>query len=153
MPEKHFTSARAKRVWDRLQNWYGDSLDQYGLAPPRDWCAAIDAMGSEVIEERVMAEIRVEHPVYPPRFPQFDALVAKHCGERGTAPSVAARLIDYVLKHKETTRWQRGMPWTLVGRVMGNGIEITGVSVPACPQTGAQGYWVSERDLILDQVE
>lgn len=95
----HHVSPRAKRVWDRLQSWYGESMDQYGPFAPKDWCEAIDQMDAE-LEKRVLDEVRMRHRLYPPRFPEFDAIVARCKGPKGNAreQSIVERLADLMMK-------------------------------------------------------
>lgn len=124
---KHRISARAKRMWDRLQNWYGDALDQYGPHAPEDWCESIDSLPDLEAERAVLAEIRANHPTFPPRFPEFDAICAHARSPRPGAvigDSLHQRLCDYALRaHSGLQAWK---PWSYERR----GGQVTAVNIP-----------------------
>jgi len=156
---KHRVSARAKRIWDKLQNWYGDQMDQYGPFAPIDWCEAIDAMDDEV-ESRVMDEVRIKHRLYPPRFPQFDEIVARLRNPTGIdrVPSIFERLSDRMLRLHgaqmsamqlaRPMNFVRGTPISLVSRA-----EPIALVCDADPDADRPAYRVRVEDLILEGVE
>ena len=156
---KYRISPRANRVWGKLQDWYGDALDQYGPFPPEDWCEVIDAASNEA-ERIAMSEIRAKHTAFPPRFPEFDAIFSRISRPQTVSgPSIMERLIDFVIRTKPLTRnQQRG--WTFVGQEFDSpgldgkmrhrhGVNITGIVIP--PDGDSPGYRVMLADLDLHQ--
>lgn len=152
-------SPRAKRVWDRLQDWYGTRLtEQYGPTPPDDWCELIDRTDNDTVK-RGLSLIRAEYLQFPPTFPQFEKAlqpVVKAVVPKG--PNVAEKLSVFVVKHRRLTERQLGMPWTYIGKSFpaaeptgkmkeDHGIEITGVVIPA--DGDHPGYRVMVEDMQL----
>jgi hypothetical protein len=126
-------SPRARDFWKRLLSWYGSRLgDHYGLIPPPDWAAAVDDASSRALE-RALAEIRIECPVHPPTFPQFDALLRRHERSERAGPSVQEQLADFVVNHRPLSRQQLRGPWTFLFRET----ECVGVYVPPDAETPA----------------
>lgn len=135
-------SARAKRFWDKLRDWYGTSLtDQYGMTPPADWCAVVDGATNDVMRA-AMSEIRAKHVTFPPKFPEFDAIVSRLKRPAIQQPSVAAQLADYVLRTKKLSGYQLHMPWRYLHDADG---FVCGVEVPAYED--APGYRVMVADM------
>lgn len=165
MPDvpKYRISPRAKRVWGKLQSWYGDALDQYGAFPPEDWCEVIDA-STQQAEHAALAEMRKQHTTFPPRFPEFDALFTKAARPLAIdGPTPQERLKEFVIANRTLTMRQLAMPWTFLGQHFdaapahdprhvwpGWGIRITGVVVPA--DGDHPGYRVMLEDMQLEQV-
>lgn len=173
MSSKHHVSRRAEGIWRTFARWYGaDTIAKnFGPVPPQEWCEVIDQqIRTRDQLERILADVRAQHPNFPPRFPQFAQIVdrvtvlhdqANQANEGG--PTVAERLVDYVLKHKPLTPNQCRQPWRFIGRQFdapdaagkirrNYGIEITGVIVPADPEANAPGYRVTVEDMQLGNV-
>jgi hypothetical protein len=105
-------SPRAREFWKRMLAWYGARMaDQYGMTPPPDWCEAVDRTCRAGLE-RALAEIKQQHAIHPPTYPQFDAIVARVSRVILSGPSMHQRLREYVVKHRMLTRMQIAMPWT-----------------------------------------
>lgn len=118
------TSARSKRLWDRLGQWYGSRLaEQYGSEPPKDWCEVVDAADNDTVT-RVLSEIRNRHTTYPPTFPEFHALFAHAKHQRAEGPS-AVDIIEQHLQRRNLT-FKQGRELTYIGSAG----QITGVVVP-----------------------
>lgn len=136
-------SARSKRFWDKLRDWYGTSLtDQYGLTPPPDWCEIVDGASNEVMRA-AMSEIRHKHVTFPPRLPEFDAIVMRL--KRPTfnsQPSTAALLAKFVLRTKKLRGYQLHMPWRYLHDADG---FVVGVEIP--PDGETPGYRVMVNDM------
>jgi len=109
-------STRAKRVWGKLQDWYGDALSQYGPFPPQDWCEVIDDLTNAAMERAALSEIRQKHLTFPPRFPEFESILARVGRPAVSGPSMQDRLGDFVLKHRSLTDAQLRGPWTYLYR-------------------------------------
>lgn len=150
-------SARAKRMWDRLQDWYGVRLtEQFGLEPPKDWCDVVDKSDNEQVK-RALSVIRADYVNFPPTFMQFEKAfkpAVKPHGQRG--PTMAERLSNFVTANYRLTPKQLRGPWKYLSRefdapdVSGkirerNGVEITGVIVPADGESS--GYRVMAVDM------
>jgi hypothetical protein len=139
MTEK--TSKRARMFWQRMCDWYGARIaEQYGPTPPADWCGAVDDATNEAMQ-RALAEVKIKHPVHPPTFPQFDALISRHAHVIGTGPSLQERLGNYVLKHRTLTFTQVRMPWTY--RFLGE--QCIAVDIPDDGET--KGFRVRVADM------
>lgn len=155
-------SKRAHGVWRKFSQWYGGDVmgRHFGELPPREWCEVIDSIRTRQQMEAILADVRAQHVTFPPRFPEFDAIVSRHAKaqQQRSGPSPAERLGDYVLRRYGSllTPTQLRRPWTYIGRsfdaptasgkmVSGHGIEITGVIVPA--DGDAPGYRVMIEDM------
>lgn len=165
MSSKHHVSRRAEGIWRTFARWYGaDTIAKnFGPVPPQEWCEVIDQqIRTRDQLERILADVRAQHPNFPPRFPQFaqivDRVTVLHDQANEGGPTVAERLVDYVLKHKPLTPNQCRQPWRFIGRQFdapdaagkirrNYGIEITGVIVPADPEANAPGYRVTVEDM------
>jgi hypothetical protein len=140
---KHRISDRAKRVWGKLQDWYGDKLEQFGPFPPQDWCDVIDTMDL-MLERRVLPEIRQRHTTFPPTFPEFEALVKRLKAPAIAGPSIVERLDEHVMRTRRMTFMQtRQRTW------LRRGGDIVGLEVPADGDT--PGFRVMVNDLDLSQ--
>lgn len=152
-------SVRAKRVWQRLIEWYGTRLaEQYGKAPPPDWCEVIDSVDNAIVR-RGLTIIRSKYAAHPPTFPQFAEALALNKTEGGDKePTVADNLARYVTHNYGdmlTPKQLRG-PWTYIGKrfaapnakgetVEKQGIEITGVVIDA--DGDSRGYRIMVTDM------
>lgn len=155
-------SARAKRVWSKLQSWYGDALDQYGVWPPQDWCEVIDELANVAMERAALSEIRSKHLTFPPRFPEFESILLRVSRPATSGASMQERLCAFVLRHRSLTVTQLRLPWTYLYRGYSGcagdpkdalakpGIDFATVGV-VVPADGKQpGYRVMVEDLALD---
>jgi len=156
-------SPRSKRVWGRLSDWYGDALSQYGPFPPQDWCEVIDELPNAAAERAALSEVRQKHLTFPPRFPEFESIVARAGRPTAlTGPSMQERLCDFVLRNRTLSDAQRRAPWTYLYRghpgCAGEPKDpltkpsldyaVVGVVIPAL---GAQpGHRVMAEDLALE---
>lgn len=108
-------SARARRVWDRLQSWYGTRVaETYGPNPPRDWCRLIDR-SNDLDVKRALATIRSRHPSHPPTLPEFEAALSPPppVNRPSTAEStVQDRLVAYVMGNFTMSPRQMIAAWT-----------------------------------------
>lgn len=153
-------SRRARRLWTKFCEWYGtaEMSKQFGLVPPQDWCQAIDDIPDRDAMARVLSAVRTKHPTFPPKFPEFDAIVSNCTKVKAVfaGPTAQERLKLWVLRHKSLSRDQLRLPWTYIGRYFDAlgpdrrmtrdyGIEITGVIVPA--DGDHPGYRVMLADL------
>lgn len=121
-------SPRAKRVWERLMNWYGTRLaEQYGAVPTSDWCSVVDESDNDTVV-KVLAQIREKHTTHPPTFPEFELLFRRAKSHAVQGPSLASSLSDYVLRTQRLTDTQLRTPWMYTRNVDGN---ISGVIVQA----------------------
>lgn len=156
---KHTVSPRAKRLWQRLIEWYGARItEQFGEVPPEDWCATIDGVDNETVK-RGLTIIRTKYMVYPPTLPQFDDAMAPAKTAKGARePTVQERLCAYVARSygDMLTPKQLAMPWTYIGKrftaqdgggktTEDHGFEITGVVIAA--DGDSQGYRVMVVDM------
>lgn len=164
MPE-YTISKRVRGVWKKFSDWYGaDNIAKnFGSIPTEEWCEAIDAIQSKDAMAKILADIRLKHPTFPPRFPEFEAIVraAYLPKQRNDGPSMQELLATFVMRNRSVSFAQANMPWTYIGRAFdapdasgkmraNHGIEITGVIVPADPATGI-GYRVMVADMQLDK--
>lgn len=167
MSSKHHVSRRADGIWRTFARWYGaDTIGKnFGPVPPQEWCEVIDQqIRTRDQLERVLADVRSQHPNYPPRFPQFELIVdrvtALQDQSANAGPTIAERLVDYALRHKRLTREQQRMPWKFIGKrfdapnaagkiVRNHGIEITALEIPPDREAGAPGHLVRIEDLQL----
>lgn len=153
-------SRRARGLWSKFCEWYGtaEMSKQFGLVPPKDWCEAIDDIPNRDAMARVISAVKTKHPTFPPKFPEFDAIVSNCTKPKAivTGPSTQERLKVWVLQHKPLTTTQLHMPWTYIGRyfdapgpngkmAQNFGVEVTGVVVPA--DGDHPGYRVMLEDL------
>lgn len=161
LPE-YTISKRARGVWKKFTQWYGGDViaKHFGEIPPQEWCEVIDSIRTRPQMEAILAEIRAKHVTFPPRFPEFEAIVAQHAKAlQRSGPLAQERIAAYVLSKygSRLTPTQIRRPWTYIGRsfdaptasgkmVAGHGIEISGVIVPA--DGDAPGYRV-----MIDDVE
>lgn len=150
-------SRRSREVWKKFVEWYGpDNMMKIGLIPPRDYCASIDSIPTRGVMGRALSDVRSKHVTFPPRFPEFDAIVA-----RLTKPLIPREgppahdlLTQYVLRRKALTRQQLRGAWTFLFRRGPDGErETTGVHVPDCWETGAAGFRVMVEDMQLSTDE
>lgn len=97
MPDK--ISARAKRLWLRLCEWYGARMrEQYGDAPPEDWAAVVDRSDNDAVK-RALSIIRQNHVEHPPTFPQFEkAFRPPAVSHTDQAPTIQERLCEHAMK-------------------------------------------------------
>lgn len=144
---------RARGVWKKFGDWYGADaiVKHFGKFPPREWCEAIDSIPSRDAMEKIFSDMRQKHVTFPPRFPEFDCIVAKHCRAKVSVdgPTMQERLGDYVLRHKAMTRMQLRQPWTYVYRGPRSERDVVGVVIPQCWETGAEGFRVLVEDMQL----
>ena len=135
-------SARAKRFWDKLRDWYGTSLtEQYGEVPPADWCEVVDDSTNDIIRA-ALSEIRQKHTTFPPRFPEFESIVRRLNRPLVQGPSTVERLCEFVLRTKRLTFSQLQRPWQYTYDADG---FCTGVVVPADGDN--EGYFVRVIDM------
>ena len=122
-------SPRAKRLWERLIQWYGARLvDQYGDAPPPDWCDVVDRIDNDGVK-RGLSIIRNRYVQHPPTLPQFEQAM-KPDTTFCTGPNAAARLSAHVMLHygRRLTTKQISRAWTYIGDSTGG---IAGVVIDA----------------------
>lgn len=134
-------SARSKRFWKRLVEWYGVRVtEQYGELPPEDWCELVDESSNEIVK-RALSLIRQRYVQYPPTLPQFEQCLAPTRVVAG--PSSADRLCAHVMRTIGTrlTEKQRAVPWTYLGSSDG----IAGVVIP--DDGDSPGYRVMLADI------
>jgi len=102
-------SARAKRVWQRLIEWYGARIvEQYGESPPDDWAARDRPHRQQFREARPANHPR---PLFrhPPTLPQFDqAMSPPATVSRG--PNPAEILAAFVMRTRVLTRQADSQP-------------------------------------------
>lgn len=138
---KQSISPRAKRVWQRLVEWYGTRLiEQYGEAPPEDWCRCIDSIDNDEVKHG-LSLIRTRYIQHPPTLPQFEQAMRREVASSG--PSPAERLCDHVTLHygrRLSAKQLRG-PWTYIGSETG---AISGVVI------GADGDYCGYRVMLAD---
>lgn len=154
MPKSTAISPRAKKMWQRLIEWYGTRIiEQYGEAPPPDWVEAVDAVDNDVIR-RGLTTIRSKYVAHPPTFPQFAEAIAPAKRANGVKEStVADQLCAYVSRcygDMLTPKQLRG-PWTYIGKTMEGFSEITGVVVD--PDGDSQGYRIMVADMVAAAVD
>ena len=131
---RHYTvtrapSARAKRLWQRLIEWYGTRIiEQYGAQPPDDWCQVIDEADNDTVK-RGLSVIRSRYVQHPPTYPQFEQAFRPGV-TAPTGPGPADRLCAHIMRTfgaRLTAKQVRG-PWTYIGTPAG---EISGVVIDA----------------------
>lgn len=167
MSSKHHVSRRADGIWRTFARWYGaDTIAKnFGPVPPQEWCDVIDQrIRTRDQLERILADVRSQHPNFPPRFPQFEQIVDRvtvlHDQANEGGPTVAERLVDYALKHKPLTPNQCRQPWRFIGQQFdapgvdgkirrNHGIEITALEIPPDREAGAPGHLVKVEDMQL----
>lgn len=159
MREKsHFVSNRAKRVWQRLSEFYGARIvDQFGTVPPEPWCEAIDKATDAAIQT-ALVRVRSVHLQYPPTLPELEAALAAAEPPRSiTAIDLKSALCAWIVKHRKLTPRQMMGPWTWRGRVSDAagpdkkvwkdwGVEFTGVEIP--DDGDAPGFVVTFADML-----
>ena len=125
--------ARARHFWKRLVDNYGVRLtDQYGTAPPPDWCDVI-RRSSDTQLNAAIVNVRRESPVYAPSLGQFEkSIPAANEASPNVIDELAQRAAELNLcKH------QRMRPWSYFGKrtegADGRVVPITeGVVIAAC---------------------
>jgi hypothetical protein len=144
-------SKRVNYVWKKLCAWYGADImeKQFGAVPPRDWCEAIDGIRARDDLERILTQTRQKHVNWPPRLPQFEAIVSDvgRPQQHGRTPNIAEQLTAFVCRTKRLTRAQM-RDWTFFG---GEGEAHAGVVIPADPAANAPGYRVTVADMTFGE--
>ena len=156
---KNPISSRAKRFWQRLIEWYGTRvIEQYGDAPPEDWCAVIDGADNDQVK-RGLAIIRSKYAAHPPTFPQFDEAMTPPKTDRGPRVTTIEERLCAFATHNYwdmlTEKQQRG-PWTYIGKFFAatgldgkthenHGVETTGVVIDA--DGDSRGYRIMVADM------
>ena len=136
-------SARAKRVWQRLTEWYGARMaEQYGDQPPADWCEIVDEIDNTAVK-RGLSIIRSRYIQHPPTLPQFEQAM-RPARTVSTGPGPGDRLCEYIMRSfgVRLTQRQITMPWTYIGSPEG---EISGVVIDA--DGASPGYRVMLADI------
>lgn len=143
------TSSRARKVWQKLSDWYGARFaTQYGDTPPEDWAKAIDRATVESLRT-ALAVIRQNCIDHPPTLPQLEKAL------RPPMPAVAVkgdtvqeRLCEFIMRTRglrgyggTLTEKQVRRPWTYryarvqwsdaQGRQRDEFAECIGVDVPS----------------------
>lgn len=136
MPDKNVSnisdakvSVRAKKVWTRLKEWYGQRFaEQYGDVPPEDWRRLVDKTDNTAIA-RAMQIVRKRYLEFPPTLPQFEQALNPSVAE-AKKPSPADLLCKWIMRHNSArlTDKQIRLPWDWFGTPNG---EIAGVNIPA----------------------
>lgn len=140
MPE---LSARAKKTWRRLTEWYGIRfVEQYGKDPPEDWWRLIDKTDNDTIR-RGLAIVRRRYLEFPPTLPQFEQAMHPAISQPNT-PSPADLLCKFIMTKygARLTDKQIREPWTYFGT---RGGEIAGVTIPADGERA--GYRITVIDM------
>lgn len=110
-------SARARRVWQRLGEWYGARLsEQFGPEPPHDWCRLVDRSSNTDIQ-RALATVRSKHVSHPPTLPEFDLALQPQAPphREPNAATVQERLVAYIVKrHHPLSKEQLIAQWTFL---------------------------------------
>jgi hypothetical protein len=122
-------SARSKRVWQRLEEWYGARLlESYGKDIPHDWSRLVDGTDNETVK-RGLSIIRNRYLDHPPTLPQFEQAM-RPAAAANHGPSPGDVLCAFVMKTygSRLTAKQIRETWTYFGTAAG---EIAGVIVPA----------------------
>ena len=157
-------SARARRVWKRLTDWYGARLgEMFGEEPPPDWCEIVDQADNEPIKTG-LSKIRTTYTAHPPTLPQFAAAMrpARHVLEVG--PSNAERLAEFAMRQvgRQLTPKQIREPWLYGGERFAatnakgeidprGGARVTSVSILADGER--PGYRFTLEDLAAEQAD
>lgn len=143
---------RARDVWKKFMDWYGADtiVKQFGAIPSREWCEAIDGIRSRDEMSRILGGVRAGHVTFPPRLPEFEAIVAKCCKRlvESDGPTMQERLTEYVLRTKTLSKVQLARPWLFLYARSPEGRIVTGVVVPA--DGDWSGHRVMSTDLVLD---
>jgi hypothetical protein len=150
-------SPRARRVWDRLTEWYGTRLaEMYGPNPPRDWRRLVDR-SNDFDVRRALNTIRTKHPSHPPTLPEFESALRPPppVHREPHEATLQERLVAHVMKTRHLPPAQIIARWTfLYERVQWTDREnrprdelakCIGVFVP--PVEGASGFSVSASEL------
>ncbi len=156
-------STRVHGVWEKFAGWYGADIiaKQFGKIPPQEWCEAIDSIPTRDAMARALAEVKAKYVTWPPRFPEFAAIVAKVSRPDMSGPSMQHQLAEFAATYKPLTRAQRAAPWTYLYRGHpGYGGDpkdprnqaspdyaVTGVVIPA--DGDAPGYRIMVEDMQL----
>lgn len=130
MPKAPAISARAKRAWQRLMEWYGTRMaEQYGDSPPPDWCEVIDSIDNDAVK-RGLSILRSRFIQHPPTLPQFDQAMRPAGAAQDGGPNPAEKLCAQVMRSygRRLSRKQIREPWTYLAKPDG---EITGVVIAA----------------------
>lgn len=112
---KHKISDRAQGVWDRLIDWYGvNKMADFGDWPGPDLCKLLDSIPTIDAMRTFLANIRNNHPQWPPTFAQMEQLVAAIAVPSVDWPKLNERLIEHVVSTRTLTdRQLAGIPpWT-----------------------------------------
>lgn len=158
MPDYTITK-RSRKLWSTFVEWYGKrSVAEIGGIIPRDWCEVVDSIKTRDVWNRVLQTVKEKHLKYPPKFPEFDAIVSACANPPpvNVGPSAQDQLTNFVLRTKSLTANQLRMPWEFFGKgfdaadasgkMKSNfGREVTGVIVPA--DGDAPGYRVTVEDM------
>ena len=142
MAKKREISARAKRAWQRLEEWYGARLkESYGPDMPHDWARLVDSTDNDTVK-RGLALIRSRYFDHPPTFPQFEQAMRPPVAI-AQGPSPGDLLCAYVMKNygSRLSAKQIRESWNYFGTANG---EIAGVSIPA------DGEYPAVRVTLLD---
>lgn len=109
---KHKISDRAQGVWDRLLDWYGvGKMSDFGDWPGPDLCRLIDSIQSLDGMRTFLANIRNNHPQWPPTFAEMEQLVRSIA-----VPSVDwGKLNEALARHVIRTRWDVMTPLQRMG--------------------------------------
>lgn len=144
-------SPRARRVWDRLREWYPDRFIK--LNGPRctaDWGRLIDKAENDVVK-LALAELRRESPAHPPTFPMFERVMLRASRPKVARASVIEKIADWVVRN----RGAHALPLTYLGNTydspdasgkmaIKHGVNFTGVVIPA------MGNKPAERIMLVD---
>lgn len=121
-------SARAKKMWKRMTEWYGVRFTEtYGAEPPDDWRKAVDRNDNAAVI-RGLAIIRKRYLEHPPTLPQFEqALNPVAAADHRPSPGdllckFAMQKVGLRLSAKQISR-----PWDYFGSADG---AISGVIIP-----------------------
>lgn len=143
MPKPKDITPRAKRVWQRLIEWYGARIvEQYGESPPDDWRDVIDAADNDTVK-RGLGLIRTRYVQHPPTLPQFDQAMQPQVVAKG--PTAGVRLVAFAVREygRRMTPRQISQPWTHIGGA--GGTDSTGLVIPA--DGDSPGYRIMLADI------
>lgn len=146
---KKIPSARAKRLWQRLGEWYGTRLlEQYGAEPPPDWCEIVDRCDNEKVKKG-LSVIRRYFLKHPPTLPEFDLAMRPPHLEGPAGPNTAERLCTFIMRNYRVKITERQIrePWIYFGNPQAG---ITGVDVPA--DGDSTSLRVKVEDMGIEQV-
>jgi len=158
-------SPRAKRLWQRLIEWYGTRIiEQYGDAPPEDWSAVIDGVDNDQVK-RGLGIIRSKHAAHPPTFPQFAEAMTPPKVEQGPrVTTIEERLCKFAAYNywDMLTAKQRRGPWTYIGKFFAatgmdgkthenHGVQTTGVVIDA--DGDSPGYRIMVNDMTISELD